>query len=60
MAVSIEIQQYIKNSVPKLIVDADLNAFVEDALEDLEQIDESRVAGLGITQEQLYSWLTTR
>jgi prophage maintenance system killer protein len=30
--------------------------FVEDVLEDLEQMDESRLAGLGITPEQLKEW----
>ncbi len=31
--------------------------FVEDVLEDLEQMDSARIAGLGITQEQLKDWL---
>lgn len=30
--------------------------FVEDVLEDLEQMDESRLAGLGVTSEQLKVW----
>ena len=30
--------------------------FVEDVLEDLEQMDESRLAGLGLTVEQLKVW----
>ena len=30
--------------------------FIEDVLEDLEQMDESRLAGLGITPEQLKDW----
>ncbi len=30
--------------------------FTEDVLEDLEQIDESRLAGLGVTLEQLKVW----
>ncbi len=30
--------------------------FLEDVLEDLEQIDESRLAGLGVTKEELKVW----
>ncbi len=31
--------------------------FVEDVLEDLDQMDESRLVGLGITPEQLREWI---
>lgn len=32
------------------------NDFVQDVLEDLEQMDESRLVGLGVTYEQLVRW----
>lgn len=34
--------------------------FVEDILEDLEQMDKSRLAGLGVTPEQLRQWRKLR
>ena len=33
--------------------------FIEDVIEDLKEIDQSRIAGLGITQDQLKNWLVT-
>lgn len=40
-----------------MIVEADSrDSFVEDVFEDLEQMDVSRLAGLGVTQEELVSW----
>ena len=34
--------------------------FIEDVLEDLRDIDESRIAGLGITPDQLRNWINAR
>ncbi len=34
--------------------------FIEDALEDLQEMDQSRIVGLGITPDQLQSWLDIR
>ncbi len=31
--------------------------FIEDIFEDLEQIDESRLVGLGVSPDQLANWL---
>jgi len=36
----------------------DQEAFAEDVSEDLEQINHSRIVGLGVTPEQLDKWLT--
>jgi prophage maintenance system killer protein len=47
------LQQYVTKFTDQLIPDFHHNAFVEDVFEDLEQIDEARLAGLGITHEQL-------
>ena len=49
---------YIKSEAQKEIAKSDQNAFIEDILEDLEQIDASRIAGLGLTLKQFNSWQT--
>lgn len=49
-------EQYIEKKARQL-VPADYAAFIEDVMEDLAQMDESRLAGLGITPEQLKAWL---
>lgn len=51
-----EMQQYVKKSTAGLIPDPDRDAFIENVIEDLEQIDESRLVGLGVTPEQLKAW----
>jgi Fic family protein len=40
----------------KLVEKNDRTAFIEDLLEDLREIDQSRISGLGITSEELKSW----
>ncbi len=35
-------------------------SFIEDIWEDLKQMDGSRIAGMGITLEQLKEWLLLR
>lgn len=35
----------------------DRMSFLEDVLEDLTEIDQRRIAGLGITAEQLNTWI---
>jgi len=39
-----------------LVPESDHDAFVEDVMEDLELMDETRLAGLGVTPEQLKKW----
>ena len=50
-------QKYIAVQADKLVKKADRDAFIEDLMEDLQEIDESRIAGLGVTSSQLKSWL---
>ncbi len=50
-------KEYIKKEAEKVIPKEDQEAFAEDAMEDLMQIDHSRIVGLGITPEQLDEWL---
>ena len=33
-----------------------INAFIEDVFEDLEQMDENRLVGLGVTHNELHLW----
>lgn len=52
-----KIQIYLKKETQKLIPKEDQKAFLEDVFEDLNQIDESRIGGLGVTPQELKDWL---
>jgi hypothetical protein len=52
-----QMRAYIESETKKEIPDSSQSAFIEDVLEDLEQMDQSRISGLGITLEQLNDWL---
>lgn len=52
----IVMQEYIAAQTAKLIEKNDQAAFLEDTLEDLKEINENRIAGLGITVEELKAW----
>jgi hypothetical protein len=52
--------RYISSQAKKLIKKKDLKSFIQDVQEDLKQINESRIAGLGITTKQLREWLRLR
>lgn len=54
--VGAQLQRYVKKRASRLASDSNHDAFVEDILEDLEQMDDARLAGLGITPEQLKAW----
>ncbi len=51
-----KMRQHVEVEASRLVPDSDQGAFVEDAIEDLEQMEESRLAGLGVTPEQLRVW----
>ena len=55
--VGTKLQQYIQKETTKQIPQADQKAFIEDIQEDLDQMDESRLAGLGIDFDQMRKWL---
>ena len=55
-----QLNQYIQVETIKQIPLVDRKAFLEDIQEDLDQIDESRIAGLGIDPDQLGKWLQNR
>jgi Fic family protein len=52
-----QMSEFIQNEVKKIVPEVDQKAFIEDVLEDLNQMDSSRMVGLGITSEQLDTWL---
>lgn len=53
-------EEYISLQSTKLVKEEDRKAFCEDVLEDLKEIDQSRIVGLGITLDQLNAWINIR
>ncbi len=51
------IKDYVLSQALALVKKEDREAFFEDAMEDLKEMDSSRLAGLGITSEQLTAWM---
>jgi len=51
-----DLKIYVESQAKKLVPEAIRPAFIKDVLEDLEQMDASRLAGLGVTPEQLGEW----
>jgi Fic family protein len=49
-------KQFISQQISHLVKDEDREAFLEDIMEDLAEIDQSRIAGMGITDEELDFW----
>lgn len=49
-------QEYVLAQASKLTNEKDRDHFIEDVLEDLDHIDQSYLAGLGITPDQLDVW----
>lgn len=54
--VGANVQTFVEKEAVKQVPEAALTSFVEDVLEDIQQMDESRLAGLGVTPEQLLKW----
>lgn len=55
-----ELKQFISEQTVNLIEKNDRPSFVEDIMEDLKEIDVNRIAGLGITPDQLNSWIVSQ
>lgn len=51
---------YVALETSRLVAAEDRKAFVEDVMEDLKEMDFSRLAGLGVTEEQLEYWQKLR
>ena len=54
------LDEYISSQTLKLIKKEDQEAFIEDVKEDLKEINESRIAGLGVTQDELQRWINAQ
>jgi hypothetical protein len=50
-------QDFIAIQTAKVVREQDQVAFRQDVLEDLQEIDQSYIAGLGITSIELNVWL---
>lgn len=48
--------EYISSQNVKFIKEKDQTSFFDDVMEDLKEIDLSRIAGLGITPDQMEAW----
>lgn len=55
--VGIQMEEYIKSEVVKNLPEKEQEKFMEDVFEDLDQINESRLFGLGVSPDQLSDWL---
>ena len=53
------LDRFISSQTPQLVKKEDQRDFIEDLQEDLREIDGARIAGLGITHDQLNHWLTS-
>lgn len=53
-----KLKKTIESQALKWVSKEDREAFIGDVLEDLQYIDENRLAGLGVTVEQLNAWRT--
>jgi hypothetical protein len=54
------VKEYISSQNIKLMKKEDRASFFEDVMEDLKEIDLSRIAGLGITPDQMYTWIVAQ
>ena len=51
-----DMRVFVEKEAAKLVPDVARDEFIEDVLDDLKEMDESRLAGLGVTLEQLKGW----
>lgn len=49
--------EFVQREAVHVVPESDQKLFVEDVMEDLEQMDESRIIGLGVIPKQLDNWL---
>lgn len=55
-----EIRRFVDAEAGRRVAEGDREDFATDVLEDLELMEESRLAGLGVTTEQLKAWRKLR
>jgi hypothetical protein len=51
------LKMYIDSHIDRMIPEKDQTAFLKDVMEDLQEMDQSRIVGLGITTKELEEWL---
>lgn len=51
------LEEYIQHEAKQLIPDDDQQHFIKTVREDMEELNEQRIAGLGVTREELKSYL---
>jgi fido (protein-threonine AMPylation protein) len=54
------IREYVSDQTLMLAKEEDRKSFFEDVMEDLKEIDQNRIAGLGITLDQLKRWVSAQ
>jgi Fic family protein len=52
------LQDFVTGQTARLIKEQDQQAFLQNVLEDLEEIDQNYITGLGITPIELHEWLS--
>jgi len=55
-----EMREHVVRLSMKLVKEEDRKAFEEDVLEDLKEMDQSRIAGLGVSIDELNGWIHLR
>src|SRR5262249_27811621 len=50
-------EKYVSSQALYLVGEKDRQAFLEDVMEDIKELDQNRIAGLGITLDQLNDWI---
>jgi hypothetical protein len=54
--VGVNLEEYVTGEASKLVPVTACDEFIEDVMEDLMQMDENRLAGLGVSPDQLKIW----
>ena len=52
-----QMKAYIDSYIDRIIPEKGQEAFLKNVMEDLEQMDQCRIVGLGVTPEQLDAWM---
>jgi len=55
-----EMVHYVRTASKALVTPNEQDSFIEDVLEDLQELNPNRITGLGITVEELNAWLNKK
>jgi len=53
-------EEYVFAQASKFIKEEEQKFFIEDVMEDLKELDQNRIVGLGITSDQLKAWVDAK